>query len=153
MIRALLIFTLSLVLTACSLGQNETLLHLTLVASEDQNPDVNQRPSPMIIKLVEMTSASAFTNGDFFALYGATAETLGPDFIVSETLAVRPGETVELYLKLRPNSKYVGVVAAYRQLYGDNWRYVLPLVSGKLNTVELALTREQLVRISADKEK
>lgn len=152
MIRALLIFTLSLTLSACSLGQSDTLLHLTLVASEDQNPDINQRPSPMIIKLVEMTSASAFTNGDFFALYGATADTLGPDYIVSETLAVRPGETVDLYLTLKPGSKYVGVVAAYRLQHGENWRYLLPLISGKHNTVELGLTREQLVRITTDKE-
>lgn len=152
MIRALLIFTLSLALTACSLGNSDTLLQLSLVASEDQNPDVNQRPSPMIIKLVEMTSASAFTNGDFFALYDVTADTLGPDFIVSETLAVRPGETVDLYLRLKPGSKYVGVIAAYRQLHGDNWRYLLPLTPGKVNVVELGLTREQIMRITTDKE-
>lgn len=156
MIRALLIFTLSLALTACSfgfgLGQSDTLLHLSLVASEDQNPDVNQRPSPMIIKLVEMTSASAFNNGDFFALYDDTADTLGPDFIASETLAVRPGETVDLYLTVKPGSKYVGVIGAYRQLHGDNWRYLLPLTPGKHNTIELGLTRDQIMRITTHKE-
>ena len=151
MIRTLLIFVLSLTLAGCSMNHNTTLLHLSLVASEDQNPDVNGRPSPMIIKLVEMKASSAFANGDFFTLYGATADTLGPDFVTAETLAVRPGETVDLYLTLKPGSRYVGVVAAYRDMYGDNWRYLLPLNEGRHHRIELGLTRDQLVRITSDK--
>lgn len=153
MIRATLFFALCLALTGCSSHSGSTLLDLSLVASPDQNPDVNQRPSPMIVKLVELNASSAFANGDFFALYDAPQATLGPEMVAIETLAVRPGETVQLHLSLKPESSYLGVVAAYRELNGDNWRYLLPLKAGKRNVIELGLTRDQLVRIQhGDKE-
>ncbi|WP_019936115.1 type VI secretion system lipoprotein TssJ [Oceanimonas smirnovii] len=145
--RLFLLLALSMTLAGCSLQPSATFLDLSLVASEQQNPDVNGRPSPMIIKLIELNSASAFDNGDFFALYGATADTLGRDMVAMESLAVRPGETVQLFLRLRPDSRYVGVVAAYRELNGNNWRYLLPLRPGKHNRIELGLTEDQLVRI------
>ncbi|OYD21101.1 type VI secretion system lipoprotein TssJ [Oceanimonas baumannii] len=147
MIRASFFFALCLAMAGCSHQPHHALLDLSLVASEEQNPDVNGRPSPMIIKLMELKSASAFNNGDFFALYGAAADTLGTDLVAMESLAVRPGETVKLQLRLKPDSRYVGVVAAYRDLDGDNWRYLLPLKQGKQNVIELGLTEDQLVRI------
>ncbi|MDP5291704.1 type VI secretion system lipoprotein TssJ [Oceanimonas sp. CHS3-5] len=153
MIRASLFLALCLALAGCSSHSRDTLLDLSLVASDDQNPDVNDRPSPMIVKLVELNASSAFANGDFFALYDAADDTLGTDLVAQESLAVRPGETVQLYLRLNPDSSYVGVVAAYRELDGDNWRYLLPLTPGRHNKIELGLTRDQLVRIQpGDKE-
>jgi type VI secretion system protein VasD len=45
--------------------------------------------------------------------------------VASEELELRPGETVELKLSVEEGSRYVGVLAAYRDLPETKWRYTV----------------------------
>lgn len=64
-----------------------------MTADADLNPDLASRPSPMVVKLVEMKSHTAFENADYFSLVGNTKSVLGPDFVArEEALPIRPGE-------------------------------------------------------------
>ncbi len=89
-----------------------TKLDLELHGSDRLNPDLNGRPSPIVLRLLELKHPVAFENGDFFALYQRPKEALAPDLVTSEELELRPGESRELKLSVQDGSRYVGVLAS-----------------------------------------
>lgn len=138
-LRALLALTV-LLLSGCSAlspYSSVTKLDLGLSASDQVNLDLNGRPSPLVIRLMELKHPVAFENADFFSLYERPKASLSPDLVTSEELEIRPGETVELKLSVEPGSRYVGVLAAYRDLPQTQWRYVIPVVAGERTEARL----------------
>ncbi|PJE44096.1 MAG: type VI secretion system lipoprotein TssJ [Pseudomonas sp.] len=116
-----------------------TKLDLTLNGSDELNPDLNGRPSPIVLRLIELKHPVAFETADFFSLYQRPKEALSPDMVVLEELELRPGEQREMKLSVQPGSRYVGVLAAYRDLPESNWRVVIPLQERERNSSVLTL--------------
>lgn len=116
-----------------------TKLDLSLQGSDRLNPDLNGRPSPIVIRLIELKHPVAFENADFFSLYQRPKESLSPDLVIQEELELRPGEQRDLKLFVQEDSRYVGVLAAYRDLPESNWRFVIPLQRKAQNRIELTL--------------
>ncbi|PHN26112.1 type VI secretion system lipoprotein TssJ [Pseudomonas sp. ICMP 460] len=116
-----------------------TKLDLTLTASEQLNPDLNGRPSPVVVQLLELRHPVAFEHADFFSLYERAERALPQDWARSEELALRPGEHVAFKLRSEPHSRYVGVVAAYRDLPHVQWRWVLALTPQQVTRAHLVL--------------
>ena len=141
--NALLALALTVLLlngcSALSPYSSLTKLNLTLSASDQINPDLNGRPSPVVIRLLELKHPVAFENADFFSLYQRAKESLAQDLVVSEELELRPGETLALKLSVEPGSRYVGVLAAYRDLPQSQWRYVVPVTALELTEAHLLL--------------
>ncbi len=130
------------VLSGCSaLSPNSDLtkLDLSLQGSDRLNPDLNGRPSPIVIRLLELKHPVAFENTDFFSLYQRPKEALSPDLVIQEELELRPGEQRDLKLFVQDGSRYVGVLAAYRDLPESSWRFVIPLEHKAQNRIELSL--------------
>lgn len=116
-----------------------TKLNLKLTASDQLNPDLNGRPSPIVVRLFELKHPVAFENADFFSLYERAKESLAPDMVATEELELRPGQTVELKLSVEEGSRYVGVLAAYRDLPETKWRYTLQVAPLHITDAELTL--------------
>jgi type VI secretion system protein VasD len=116
-----------------------TKLNLKLTASDQLNPDLNGRPSPIVVRLFELKHPVAFENADFFSLYERAKESLAPDMVSTEELELRPGETVELKLSVEEGSRYVGVLAAYRDLPDTKWRYTLQVAPVDVTDADLTL--------------
>ncbi len=116
-----------------------TKLDLSLSGSEQLNPDLNGRPSPIVLRLIELKHPVAFQSADFFSLYQRPKEALAPDLVTLEELELRPGEQRQLKLSVQEGSRYVGVLAAYRDLPETSWRYVIPLQALARNQVALQL--------------
>lgn len=116
-----------------------TKLNLKLTASDQLNPDLNGRPSPIVVYLFELKHPVSFENADFFSLYERAKESLAPDMVASEELELRPGETVELKLSVEEGSRYVGVLAAYRNLSQTQWRYTLKVTPQDATDIDLTL--------------
>jgi len=132
----------ALLLAGCStLSPYSTLtkLDLRLTANDQLNPDLHGRPSPIVVRLLELKNPVAFENADFFSLYERAKESLAPDLVTSEELELRPGESLELKLSVDSGSRYVGVLAAYRDLPETKWRYVVQLTPTELTRAELRL--------------
>lgn len=68
-----------------------TKLDLALVGSDELNPDLNGRPSPIVVRLIELRHPVTFQNADFFSLYQRPREVLSPDMVVQEELELRAG--------------------------------------------------------------
>jgi len=116
-----------------------TKLDLTLNGRDELNPDLNGRPSPIVLRLVELKHPVSFETADFFSLYQRPKEALSPDMVVLEELELRPGEQRKLKLSVQPGSRYVGVLAAYRDLPESNWRTVIVLQEKEHNYSVLTL--------------
>jgi type VI secretion system protein VasD len=122
---ALVVLAATLLLGGCN--SSMTKLDLSLSSSGGLNPDLNGRPSPIVLRLIELKHPAAFEQADFFAIYRSPKESLNPHFVTQEELELRPGESRKLRLSVQPGSRYVGVLAAYRDLSESQWRYVIPL--------------------------
>lgn len=125
-----------------------TKLDLSLVASDDLNPDLHGRPSPIVVRLLELKNPSSFNNADFFSLYQRPKAALRPDLVSFEELEVRPGETRDLKLSVQPGSRYVGVIAAYRDLPEASWRFVVTLQEGEINQAGVRLDKRGLLPLT-----
>jgi len=132
----------ALLLVGCSTlspYSSQTKLQLTLQSSEYLNLDINGRASPLVLRLYELKHPAAFESTDFFSLYERGKEVLGPDLVNSEELELRPGQNLELKLTVGPDSRYVGLLAAYRDLSDTRWRYVIGVRAQELTRVALTL--------------
>ncbi|MBB2494256.1 type VI secretion system lipoprotein TssJ [Aquipseudomonas ullengensis] len=150
---SLSLLTLLAALSGCSSlspYSDKTKLDLSLIASDRLNPDLKGRPSPIVVRLLELKNPSSFNNADFFSLYQRPKESLMPDLVSFEELEVRPGETRELKLAVQPGSRYVGVVAAYRDLPEASWRFVVSLQEGRINQAGVRLDEHGLQALTHD---
>lgn len=134
-----------LLLAACSTWlpySQVTKLDLTLTASDQLNPDLNGRPSPVVIRLIELKHPVAFENADFFSLYERARETLMPDLVTVEEHELRPGQRLDLKLSVDNNHRFVGVLAAYRDLSESRWRHVVQVEPMGVTQVHLLLDQK-----------
>lgn len=100
-----------------------TKLHFKVAA--DINPDIEGRPSPVIIRVYELASKTVFENQDFFALYDNPEAILRTDLLKKDELVFEPGQRNEYRMALQPATKAVALVAAYRDIDGARWRAVV----------------------------
>jgi len=94
----------------------------TIQASAQANPSVSKRPSPLLIRVYELKSVAAFNAADFMSLYQRDQAALGGDLIAKEEFVLEPGESKTFAKTLAPDTRFIGVVAAYRDLEHAKWR-------------------------------
>ena len=100
-----------------------TKLHFRV--AQDINPDLDGRPSPVIIKVYELASKTVFENQDFFALYDNPDAILRTDLLKKDELVFEQGQRSEYRMALQPATRAVAVVVAYRDIEGARWRAVV----------------------------
>jgi type VI secretion system protein VasD len=97
-----------------------------IVVARDVNPDSAGRPSPIVVRLYQLKEEGAFNSASYFALSDKEQATLGPSLESREEYELQPGQTQELILKIPPEARYLGVVAAYRDLNNSKWKALSP---------------------------
>ncbi|NRH42693.1 MULTISPECIES: type VI secretion system lipoprotein TssJ [Pseudomonas] len=145
---------LALLLGACTsqTAPAPTRLDLILSGADDLNPDLNGRPSPLVVRLIELKKPVSFENADFFALYENAKQTLAPDWVAEEEIELRPGEARQLKLRVQDDSRYIGIYGAYRNLSGTQWRQVIQLKPNALAQLRLKLMADGIQADPAGKE-
>ena len=98
---------------------------ITFHTAEDVNPDLSGRPSPVVVKVFELSSRTIFDTQDFFTLYESPENVLGPDLIKKDELELQPDGNLEYKMALNKNARYVGIVVAYRDIDSARWRAVV----------------------------
>ena len=123
--RALLL--LSTVVTLGCGTAAPPLLKGSIKADSGANPDVRGRPSPVVVRIYELKAATAFNAADYFSLFDREQEALGAELVGREEYHVRPGETRPYQRQLQPDTKFIGVAAAFRDLENARWKQVAPV--------------------------
>lgn len=98
-----------------------------LTAAEDLNPDWKGRPSPVNIIVFQLASADAFNNADFFSLFEPEAAVLGGDVLARTQILLQPGEVREWVADFEKETRFVGVIAAFRDIENAQWRSIVEL--------------------------
>ncbi len=114
-------------------------LSINLAATDAINPDARKRPSPVVVRIYELKSGAQFDSADFVSLYEKDQALLGADIVARDEFVLRPGETKAINKVLAADTKFIGVVAAFRELERARWRGLVALVPGKNNAVTINL--------------
>lgn len=121
----------------CSSPPKPTAVTGNIEASAGLNPSVTQRPSPLLLRIYELKSAAAFNQADFMSLYQADQATLGTELITREEVMLQPGETRPFAKKLSQDTRFIGVVAAYRNLEQATWRSIAAVQPGRSQQITI----------------
>jgi type VI secretion system protein VasD len=108
-----------LVVAGCS---SVSSVKASMNADKRVNPDINGRPSPIVVRLYELKSLSVFNNADFFNLFEQDVALLGGELMMRDEFFFQPGETKLLERELQPDTRYLGVIGAYRDIENATWR-------------------------------
>ena len=109
-----------------------------VAAAATVNADARKRPSPIVVRVYELAGRNAFDTLDFVTLYERDKEALAADLVSREEMALRPGESREWKKTLAPNTRFIGVVAAYREIEKAQWRAVYVVKPLAANTVVIS---------------
>ena len=116
------------------------------------NPDSSGRPAPIIVKMYEMRSDLAFRQGDFQTLFMEPMKVLGAELVAMDELLFVPGEARVVEYSPMPETRYVGILAGFRQMERAKWRTVLPVDPEAKNPIRIELNDTTLTVIDQDAE-
>ncbi len=118
-----------------------TRIEANIAAAEDLNPDYKGRASPLVVRFYHLKSDLAFNNASFFALYDNDEAELGSDLLGKEEIELRPGQELVYNRNFEPETRYVGVLAGYRDIENASWRAVVEIRKYKTTEVNFDFAR------------
>ena len=126
---------LAAVLVACASAPKPTQVAGTIEASAQVNPSTSKRPSPVLVRVYELKTAAAFSAADFMSLYQRDKTELGGDMLGKDEFVLAPGESKSFAKTLSPDTRFLGVLAAYRDVEHARWRSVVAVQPGQKQNV------------------
>lgn len=126
-------------LAGCASVPKPAIIHVSIDVRMSVNPDSRGRPSPVVVRFYEIKSLDAFNTADFFSIFDRDKETLGAELLAREEFQLRPGQKLQFDRQLQPETRYVGVIAAFRDLVRSEWRTALAVAPRKSSTVAIGL--------------
>jgi type VI secretion system protein VasD len=121
---------------------------MTLAASADANPDATGRPSPVVVRVYQLRTDAAFVGADFFALFDDDQKALGQELISRDEFVLAPSEQRMLDVTVSGEARFVGAVAAFRDIRNAQWRGLVPAPK---NGLTVAVERARIVLTVAAK--
>lgn len=114
---------------------------IRISSSNDINPDMNGRPSPIVLRLYALKSDDIFNNADFFAIYEQEASILGSTLTSREEVELSPGDSIQMEKEFDMDTTHIGVLAAYRDLDNAVWRGSVATPVNETTYVDVSLGR------------
>lgn len=108
-----------------------------IVAAANLNPSATGRPSPLALRVFELSAATAFNKADFMPLWQADLTTLGEELLAREEVFLAPGETRPLQKVLNADTRFVGVFGVFREFQRATWRAIAPVTPGKQHRLSI----------------
>lgn len=123
-------------------------ISIQITTTADVNPDMQGRPSPIILHIMELTSTEQFNRLDYMGLTQPSGAALGPELVSKNQMVLQPGETKSLPMELNPMTSAIGLVAGYRDIDNAAWRKVVPITQGTTTGISITLEQTQIVTSS-----
>lgn len=121
----------------------DTDLKLEITSSKDINPDEQGKPSPVFIRLYELTGAQAFEKASFIDLYERDEEILGDTFIAKQELKhIVPDQVRSERFVLSKGTRYVALFAEFYRYSDAKAKVVFEVTESNLvrNVVKINVT-------------
>lgn len=113
--------------------------NLRFEALGNVNPDGTSRPSPVVVRVYELSSAETFRSAGFFDLYDEPRAVLERDLLSMSELVVRPGLVQMQPMQLNRKTRYIGVVVAFQSIEDAQWKLVLDARPRAYQTMNIEL--------------
>jgi type VI secretion system protein VasD len=118
-----------------------TMVELSFVASPDVNPDPGGRASPIIVRYYQLAGTGAFEKGDYFQIHNKEAAVLGADLLAQEEVQLLPATTQKTTFEAKKDTKFLGVIASYRDINHAVWRADVPIPPNKTTKLKVQLDK------------
>jgi type VI secretion system protein VasD len=143
----LLVLVAAFALVACAAKPPEDVqIKGTIEAVASVNPDSLGRPSPLQVKIFQLSAKDKFEAADYFALSDASEATLGADMLGVQAMMLSPGDHKPYEGEFDPATRFIGVIAGYREIHQAQWRAIVEMPEKSL----LKLNKRGGVTIKAD---
>jgi type VI secretion system protein VasD len=117
----------------------ETTLEMTLAAGSQLNPNAQRRPSPVVVRIFDLKTSASFDAANFDGLFEHDREVLGAELVARDEVVLNPGEGRKIERKLGPDTKVLGVAAAFRELDRASWRTTVAVKPNVKNRINVSL--------------
>lgn len=124
---------------------------IRIKSAADINPDLNGRPSPIVVRIYALKSDDIFNNADFFGIYDEESSILGDTLTAREEIEISPGDSIEIEKEYDLETTHVGVLAAYRDLDNATWRGSLGTPINKTTYINVKLDQLNLTVSAGEK--
>jgi type VI secretion system protein VasD len=114
---------------------------LTIAASADTNPDATGRPSPVVVRVYQLKGDVAFSGAEFFPLFDDDQKVLGAELISRDEYVLAPAERRIVEVAVSDDARFVGAVAAFRDIRNAEWRVLVPATRNGMLTVAVERAR------------
>ena len=102
-------------------------LDAIIVASPLVNPSPSGQPSPIVVRLYQLSAETAFANASFRDLWENDEATLGPTLLGKVEIYLEPGGVERIGANLIEGTTIIAFVAGFRQFENAKWRAMVPL--------------------------
>ncbi|MGH8550034.1 MAG: type VI secretion system lipoprotein TssJ [Methylococcales bacterium] len=121
-----------------------TVIELKINTSKDLNLTREGSATPIVARVYELKSSDGFSNADFFAIYNQDKDILGGDIVYREELALTPGESRQIKLGPKPESRFIGVFGAFRDLEAAQWRALEAIPPNKTTVMQVHFSKNSV---------
>ncbi len=130
--------TAALALAACgSSAPDPTTVAMSIAATGSINPNSVSEPSPVVLRVYQLKSDAAFKAAEFSELFYGDRKVLGGDLLGQKEFNVKPGDKIAYDDTVSPETRYIGVVAGFRDIENATWRAIEPATPEEANTLIL----------------
>jgi type VI secretion system protein VasD len=100
---------------------------ITVTAAATVNPAANGHPAPVVVRLYRLNSDVAFKGAEFFPLFDDDKRVLAAELVARDEYELAPGESKTQELVLPPEVRFLGAMAAFRDIRNSTWRAIIPV--------------------------
>lgn len=117
-----------------------TALEFGIEADQEININTNGEPSPVVLRVYELKTKSAFEQASFFELLDGDSAKLGADLVAKREFEVKPGEKSSFKRDSPTDAKHIGVIAGFREIETAQWRAAIDIVPDRDNAFVIQVT-------------
>lgn len=115
-------FALLLLFTACK--SMPPPIQITANSAQDLNPTPQGRPSPVVVTFYQLKDPTKFKKINYQQLAADKTEIFGDSLLDSTQVEMRPHQQLTKNISLWPETRYLGITAAYRNIANAKWKLV-----------------------------
>lgn len=131
----------------------EPRIALSLEAALDSNPDLHGRPSPVIVRLLQLADSKRLEQVELFQSEAAAEQALGRDLLRQESLLLRPGQQQEQNFLPMPGTRFIALVVEYRNIDHAQWWAWAEIDPTRPSRLTAEVARQRVALTSAPAEK
>jgi type VI secretion system protein VasD len=118
-----------------------TVVNVRASATTTANATPEGQGAPVIIRLYQLASKSAFEGAEFYPIFNRDSPTLGQDMVKKDEFLLAPGTSKSITLTPADNVHAIGVFAVYRDFQNVTWRADADIATHQTTTITITADR------------